>query len=138
MTPKPEKAKSEQTGSRDRGRVLLITDQPLAVHLRALESTGLEIVGVSGTAAALVTLQRSRPHVVIASINARGISTHELARMLAQTQDGVPLIFVGVDSSTPERRLAALAAGAFDYLQIPSELELLRSRAIQLVALRQT
>lgn len=58
--------------------------------------------------------------------------------MLGQTQDGLPLILVGVEAATGARRLAALSSGAFDYFQIPVESELLALRAKQLVTLRQT
>jgi diguanylate cyclase (GGDEF)-like protein len=58
--------------------------------------------------------------------------------MLGQNEDGTPLIMVGADAATPERRQAALAAGAFDYFQLPAEFALLVLRANQLVKLRQT
>ena len=58
--------------------------------------------------------------------------------MLGQSLDGTPLIIVGAEASTLERRQAALSAGAFDFFQIPGELELLALRANQLVKLRLT
>lgn len=58
--------------------------------------------------------------------------------MLGQNQDGTPLIFVGAEAASLERRQAALSAGAFDYFQIPGEFELLVLRAGQLVKIRQT
>lgn len=128
-----------RASSRDQGRVLLIADDPsLRVYRASLEGAGFAVVEVAGGAAALVALGRSRPHVVIADASLRGITTAELARMLAHTQDGVPLILVGDQEATSERRGAALALGAFDYFQIPAEISLLLVRAAQLVALRQT
>jgi diguanylate cyclase (GGDEF)-like protein len=53
-------------------------------------------------------------------------------------QDGVPLIIVGFEPSTVRLRQQVISAGAFDYFQIPSEIELLAVRAVQLVKLRQT
>ncbi len=125
------------TGTRERGRVLLISEESDQLLTKTLEAIGLEIVGVSRGSAALISLQRSRPHIVIASASVKGISTAELARMLAQTQDGLPLIVVGSEPATVERRRDALATGAFDYFHIPAELPLLAARACQLVALRQ-
>lgn len=58
--------------------------------------------------------------------------------MLGHSQDGTPLILVGAEVATLERRQVALAAGAFDYFQIPGELELLVLRARQLIKVRQT
>ncbi len=125
------------TGTRERGRVLLISEESDQLLTKTLEAIGLEIVGVSRGSAALISLQRSRPHIVIVSAAVKGISTAELARMLAQTQDGLPLIVVGSEPATVERRRDALATGAFDYFHIPAELPLLAARACQLVALRQ-
>src|SRR5258706_642380 len=138
VNAKAQKEKSVEKPARQSRRVLLITndsDDPLR---SSLESTGLEIVGVCAGAAALVSLKRSRPQLVIASIATKGISTLELARMLGQSQDGTPLILVGAEAATRERRQAALSAGAFDYYQIPAEFELLALRARQLIKVRQT
>jgi len=45
---------------------------------------------------------------------------------------------VGAKASTLNRRQAALSAGAFDYFQLPAEIDLLVLRVGQVVALRQT
>ena len=138
MPAQSKHKRSIEKDARQRGRVLLITEESAASQAQALESIGLEVVGVSGGAAAMVSLQRSRPHVVIASQAVKGISTSELARMLAQTQDCIPLILTGTDAATMERRLAALSLGAFDYFQLPAELGLLLERTRQLIAQAQT
>ena len=44
---------------------------------------------------------------------------------------------VGAKASTVKRRQAALLAGAFDYFQVPTEIDLLVLRVEQVVALRQ-
>jgi diguanylate cyclase (GGDEF)-like protein len=122
---------------RARGRVLLITDGDLSNYVKALSLRGIEVVGVSSGTAALVSLQRARPHVVIANPAARGLRVKELARMLGQSEDGVPLILAGSERATMETRKAAFVLGAFDYFEIPSEFELLIERTDQLVILRQ-
>jgi diguanylate cyclase (GGDEF)-like protein len=116
--------------------VLLVTDEPHAVHRLALEEAGFTVVGVAGSTAALVALHRARPHVIIADANLKGISVEELARKLAQAQDGVPLIMVGGALADLDRRGAALGMGAFDYFQLPVELSLLVARVGQLVLMR--
>lgn len=138
MKPKAQREKSGQAGTREQGRVLLITDDPEGIDHASLEAAGLEIVGVCSGAAALLALQRSRPHIVIASTATEKISTRELARMLGQTRDGVPLISVGKEASTKEQRKSTLADGAFDYFQLPAETELLVLRTVQLAAVSQT
>lgn len=137
MKPIPRKAQAAGAGSRERGRILIITDETELSWRAGLESSGHEIVDVAAGAAALVSLRRSRPHLVIASNNSKGISNLELVRMLNQIDEGVPLVLYGSEE-TNARRKAALASGAFDYFQIPGELESLTLRVNQLVTLRQT
>ncbi|MBA3354568.1 MAG: diguanylate cyclase [Pyrinomonadaceae bacterium] len=138
MKAKVQKQKLGRTVARERGRVLIVTDEPESVDPGPLISAGLEIVAVCRGSAAPVSLQRSRPHLVIASSAIKGISTAELARLLGQTEDGIPLVLVGAKASTLNRRQAALLAGAFDYFQLPAEIDLLVLRVGQVVALRKT
>jgi len=138
VNAKAQREKSVEKPARHSRRVLLISNDPDDPLRASLESTGLEIVGVCAGAAALVSLQRSRPQLVIASTATQGISTQELARMLSQSQDDTPLILVGTETSTLERRQTAMSAGAFDYFQIPGEFAVLALRASQLIKIRQT
>ena len=125
--------------TRDQGRLLLVADDPqLAVYAAALEENGFVVAGVSGGAKALVALQRARPHVVVADAGLKGISAAELTRMLSDPQAAVHVVLAGLDPSTPERRGAAMEAGASDYFQLPEEFALLAARAGQLVAHRLT
>ncbi|MDQ2922409.1 MAG: diguanylate cyclase [Acidobacteriota bacterium] len=138
MKAKAQKKKSVERFSPEHRRVLLITEESDVSFLSSLESAGLKVVGVCDAAAAPISLRRSRPQLVIASTAIKGLSTQELARMLSQSQDGVPLILKGSEVATLRRRQEAMLAGAFDYFQIPAEIELLTLRANQLVTLRQT
>ena len=135
MTARAAK-KSVTSGDRSRGRVLVIADDE-TLFGDALALPDIEIVGVASGTAALVSLQRSRPHVVIADPSTRGLRVNELARMLAQSDDGIPLILAGSEKATRQNRLAALVGGAFDYFELPLEFELLIERIGQLVGLRQ-
>ena len=126
-----------QANSREQGRVLVVTDEPnRAASLDALERAGLAVVGVASGAAAIVALRKSRPHVVIADTNLKGISADELTRHIVREQEVVPLILFGDAEATPARRHATLEAGAFDYFQLPAELCLLLARTEQLVRLK--
>ena len=127
MKPITRQTQTATAEARDRGRVLIIAEESSVQYQAALEAAGLEIVGVTAGTAALVSLRRSRPQLVIASVHTRGLSTTELARMLNQTDDGVPLILVGNDPSTTERKHQALLAGAFDYFQLPTEVAIVDS-----------
>jgi PleD family two-component response regulator len=65
------------------------------------------------------------------------MSIQELARMLAQSQDFIPLILAGEEAATLELRRAAMSAGAFDYFRLSAEVDLLILSAIQLIKLHQ-
>jgi diguanylate cyclase (GGDEF)-like protein len=138
MKVKAQKEQPGKTMSRSRGRVLIVTEEPDSIDPGPLTSAGMEIVGVCRGPAAPVSLQRSRPHLVIASSALKGISTVEFARMLGEMEDGIPLVLVGAKASTLNRRQAALSAGAFDYFQLPAEIDLLVLRVGQVVKVRQT
>lgn len=137
MTAHAEKRNKSRTASRQRGRVLLITDHDESRFIETLAERNIEVVGVSSGTAALISLQRSRPHLVVANPSSRGLRVGELARTLEQSDDGIPLILVGEETATVSLRRAALIDGAFDYFELPAELELLVERTHQLVALRQ-
>ena len=138
MKPILRRAQTANAESRGRGRILIVTDEPKVPWRKALESEGYEIVDVAAGTAALVSLRRARPHLVIASIGAKGLSTAELVRMLSQTDEGVPLLLFGSDALTSQLREAALTIGAFDYFQLPAELDSLILRVTQVVTMRKT
>ena len=126
-------------GSRDRGRVLLVTDDPaVGAYRQPLEGAGFNVVAVARGAQALVEIGRSRPHLVVADAGLRGVTADELARKLSASAEDLPLVQVGGAAATVARRAEALALGAFDYFQLPGELPLLLARVAQLIRLRQT
>jgi diguanylate cyclase (GGDEF)-like protein len=117
--------------------VLVVTDEPgRAASLDALVRAGLAVVGVASGAAAIVALRKSRPHVVVADTNLKGISADELTRHVVREQEGVPLILFGDTEANAALRHATISAGAFDYFQLPAELPLLLARTEQLVKLK--
>jgi diguanylate cyclase (GGDEF)-like protein len=117
--------------------VLLIADNKQPQFADALSAKGVDVFGVGNGAAAMVSLTRTRPHLVVAHTSTRGLRVKELAKMLAQSDDGIPLILTGAEPSTVSLRHTAILDGAFDYFMLPDELELLVERTQQLVLLRQ-
>ena len=136
MTAQTEKPVTTTT-ARTRGRVLVIADEEHLQFVEELHARGIEVVGVSNGTAALISLQRVRPHLVVANPSAKGVKVRELSKMVAQLDDGIPLILAGDDFASFEVRRAAMAEGAFDYFQLPGEMELLLDRTQQLIVLRQ-
>src|SRR5690242_7574274 len=137
MSARAEKRNTAKPTDRSLGRVLLIADDDQTRFVEAVTVRGINVVGVANGAAALISLQRSRPHVVVANPLARGLRIRELARTLAQSDEGIPLVLAGSQRATVELRHEALLEGAFDYFELPLEFELLIERTQQLVALRQ-
>ena len=137
MTARPEKEPITRPSERARGRVLLIADDKQPDFADALTARSIDVFGVSNGAAAMVSLTRTRPHVVVAHASTRGLRIKELARMLAQSEDGLPLVLAGWEPSSVDLRLSAMREGAFDYFMLPAELDLLIERTEQLVLLRQ-
>ncbi|MBA2646460.1 MAG: response regulator transcription factor, partial [Pyrinomonadaceae bacterium] len=87
MSSTARTAEKELVRPRDQGRILLVTDDTtISVYGTELERAGFAVVGVAGGAKALVALQRTRPHVVVADSELKKISADDLARMLSHTQ----------------------------------------------------
>ena len=117
--------------------MLVIADEPQVSLVSSLESAGFKIVGVSSAGAAPVSLSRTRPHLVIASTEVRGLSLDELTQILNQRDDDLPFVLVGAEVATLQMRKIAMTAGASEYFQLPEQFELLTLRAKQLIKLRQ-
>src|SRR5258705_13767065 len=102
--------RKNSVGASDRtcGRVLLITDEDVDSYVEALVSRGIEVVGVSNGSAAFVSLQRSRPHVVVANPSARGLRVNEFGRLLAISYDGIPLVMAGQETAMIQGRRSSL------------------------------
>ena len=131
-------AANDKTRTRDQGRVLLVTDEPsMAAHSSALEQAGFSVVGLTGGAAALISLRRTRPHIVLVDINLRGIGADDLVSSIHRVRDGVNVLLLGRAAANVSRRTDAIALGAFDYFQMPEEISLLIARTAQLVTLKQ-
>jgi diguanylate cyclase (GGDEF)-like protein len=137
MTAHAHKRKANATQNRARGRVLLITDDDHSRLKETLSGRNIDVVGVATGTAALISLQRTRPHLVIVNPFARGVRITEFSKMLAQSEDGIPLLLAGPEPATVERRRDAMLQGAFDYFQLPAEFDLLIERIQQLLTLRQ-
>ncbi|HEV2707097.1 MAG TPA: diguanylate cyclase [Pyrinomonadaceae bacterium] len=131
-------ARTPGTPAREQGRVLIVADDPsIGRYKEAFEGEGFSVVGISAGRAALVALQRTRPHLVVAHTKVRGVTADELRLVLDASHDQTPLLLIGEERADTETRARAIASGAFDYFQMPEETELLLARTSQLIAIRQ-
>jgi diguanylate cyclase (GGDEF)-like protein len=139
LNPQPRKAKPPAKPRNEQARILIVSDEADVSLNQNLRSMGLDVVGVSKGAAALVSLHRYRPHLVIANAEVKGLSLSDLAQTIRGTDDGlISLIVVGSQPSSLELRQTVMTGGAFDYFQIPQEAELLALRAKQLIGIGQS
>src|SRR5215212_9628821 len=137
MSSRAEKEPITRPSDRSRGRVLLIAKDNRLLFVEAFSGRGIDVFSVANGTAAMVSLTRTRPQLIIADASTPGLRIKELAKMLAQSEDGIPLLLVGSDPSSVVLRQAAMIEGAFDYFALPAEIDLLIERTQQLVLLRQ-
>ena len=137
MSSRAEKEPITRPSDRSRGRVLLIAKDNRLLFVEAFSGRGIDVFSVANGTAAMVSLTRTRPQLIIADASTPGLRIKELAKMLAQSEDGIPLLLVGSDASSVALRQAAMTEGAFDYFALPAEIDLLIERTQQLVLLRQ-
>jgi diguanylate cyclase (GGDEF)-like protein len=107
-----------------------------------LEAAGFNVMTTAGAAASIVSVSRSRPHLVIVDAGLKGVALGDMVRAIDSLRlDAgwtIPVIVIGDEAATAERQLEAITSGAFDYCQVPANSSLLLARTAQLVALKQT
>jgi DNA-binding NtrC family response regulator len=109
-------------------RVLIIEDDAnmrdmLAVSLQRRE---FDVVGSDSATTGLEALSSAKFDVVVTDINMRGTDGIELCRKLSATHPELPVIVITAFGSM-DTAIAALRAGAVDFLPKPFELEDLSS-----------
>jgi DNA-binding NtrC family response regulator len=107
-------------------RVLIIEDDANMRDMLAvsLQRRDFEAVCSDSAAAGLGALTGSKFDVVVTDINMRGTDGIELCRRLAETHPELPVIVITAFGSM-DTAIAALRAGAVDFLPKPFELEAL-------------
>jgi len=103
-------------------RILVVDDdlgmcEMLAVALRA---EGLEVVYRTSGAEALAVLGEGELDAVVTDINMRGMSGLELCARIAATEPDLPVVVITAFGSL-ESAVAAIRAGAYDYVTKPFE-----------------
>ncbi len=123
------------------GRILIVDDdesmcEMVADHLR---QEGFECVWYTRAAEALAALRERELDVVLTDLNMPGMSGTELCGRIAADRPDVPVVVITAFGSL-ETAVAALRAGAYDFVTKPIEMELLSvvlERAIRFRALQE-
>ncbi|HEU4732489.1 MAG TPA: sigma-54 dependent transcriptional regulator [Kofleriaceae bacterium] len=122
------------------GTILIVDDdEDTAVLLRdLLRKRGLDVTAVSSAQECLEQLRGHPTDVVVTDVHMPGMSGIDLCATLRERHpDLLPIIVTG--HSDPETAIAAIRAGAFDFITKPLEiraLEIAVSRALEHLALK--
>ena len=122
-------------------KVLVVDDD---VELGALISPqlrrrGFDVSVVTTADAALARLSRELPDVLVSDLQLDGISGIELCRQVVERHPELPIVIMTAHGSI-ERAVAAIRAGAYDFITKPLDfaaLALTLERALQVRALRE-
>jgi putative two-component system response regulator len=121
------------------GKVLVVDDQPLNTEalVQALQPLGYEVWQALDGPTALLLAREHLPDVILLDLRMPGMDGFEVCRKLKadpETQLLPVVVLTGMDSR--ETRLAALEAGATDFLAKPFDLVELEVRVRNLVSYR--
>ncbi|HEX5656988.1 MAG TPA: sigma-54 dependent transcriptional regulator [Polyangiales bacterium] len=118
-----------------KGRALVVEDDPaLRRSLQiGLEDLEFEVQSVSGGVEALAALQRADFDVVLTDLNMPGMNGLALCERVAEARADIPVVVITAFGSL-ETAVAAIRAGAYDFVTKPIELDalsLVLARAVQ-------
>jgi two-component system response regulator AtoC len=123
------------------GRVLIVDDDPSTCDLldASLRRRGFDTLSRTAAAEGLAALAVGDFDVVLTDLNMRGMNGIELCTRIVANRPDVPVIVVTAFGSL-ETAVAAIRAGAYDFITKPFEIdaiELTLQRALQQRALRE-
>lgn len=100
------------------GRVLVVDDSALARKFvkKALSGRGFDVEVADGADEALARVGRWEPEVVVTDLHMPGVDGLALLERIRDVEPTVPVIILSGDA-TLETALAAIRAGAFDFVQ---------------------
>ncbi|HJS75235.1 MAG TPA: sigma 54-interacting transcriptional regulator, partial [Vicinamibacteria bacterium] len=123
-----------------KARVVVVDDEPKMAEAiaKALERSGHECLAFDRASAALDEILARAPHVVVTDWRMEGLDGLELLRRTHAARPGTPVILVTAYGDVPSA-VAAMRAGAFDYVTKPFDNDEIRSlvdRALEIRSLR--
>jgi two-component system response regulator MprA len=109
--------------------VLLVDDDPRILRMlqRTLGAEGYDVVAVADGGAALASVERSVPDVIVLDVAMPGLDGLAVTRRLRGKRLAVPILLLTARDAL-EDRVAGLDAGADDYLVKPFEIAELAAR----------
>ena len=122
------------------GSILVVDDDPTMreLLLSGLEELGFRVRSVDSSAAALKAVEQGDFEAVVTDLNLGGASGLDLCRQLTSIRPDIPVLVITAFGSM-EAAIAAIRAGAYDFILKPFELEalgLVLDRGLERRALR--
>jgi two-component system response regulator HydG len=108
-------------------RILIVDDDRAMCDLVAtsLGKRGFEVVAQTDPEAAFALLDHDDFDVVVSDLNMRGLSGLELCERIVANRPSLPVVLITAFGSL-ETAIAAIRAGAYDFITKPVELDVLR------------
>jgi adenylate cyclase len=102
-------------------RILVVDDTPANARLLEgmLEPRGFTVITAENGTAALAAVREQRPHLVLLDVQMPDIDGYEVCRRIRNDPETATLPVVMVTASVGHERLAALEAGADDFVTKP-------------------
>jgi adenylate cyclase len=121
------------------GRILVVDDLPRNVRLLAavLAAAGYEVLSAASGAEAIEIVGRDAPDLLLLDIRMPGMDGYEVCRRLRADPKAQFLPIVMVTSAEDEERVAALEAGADDFVAKPFNQGELLARVRSLIRIKQ-
>jgi two-component system response regulator HydG len=109
------------------GRVLVVDDDPAMCDLLSagLGKRGFAVTARTDPEAAFALLEHDDFDVVVSDLNMRGLSGLELCERIVANRPSLPVVLITAFGSL-ETAIAAIRAGAYDFITKPVELDVLR------------
>jgi two-component system response regulator HydG len=124
-----------------RGHVLVIDDEPSMCELleAGLEQRGFQVAARTSAAEGVLALGGEEFDAVVTDLNMPGMNGAELCERIAANRPDVPVIVITAFGSL-ETAIAAIRAGAYDFITKPLDVEALAlalDRAVRLRSLKE-
>jgi CheY-like chemotaxis protein len=141
LTPHRATAASDGDLTLARARIVVVDDdRDTTAMMRALlQLSGHEVETAHDGMAALETVARFAPHVVLLDIGIPGMDGYAIARRLRERPDGAKLVLIALTGYSQTEQIAAMRAAGFDHhLAKPIDLNVVRRLIAQAVTERAT
>jgi CheY-like chemotaxis protein len=139
LMPHRASAAADRDLALERARIVVVDDdRDTAAMMRALlQIAGHEVETAHDGMAAVETVARFEPHVVLLDIGVPGMDGYAIARRLREAPHGAKLVLIALTGYSQTEHIAAMRAAGFDHhLAKPIDLNVVRRLIAQALSER--